>query len=200
MERNGQTGANEIGAVEQRALEARARLPTTAIECPLHRTPRVSASCRAMIADLRRHVQGQYLRLATLQVAYDCISNAIAELPIFEHYSFDLDTLDGSVDGQKFGVTRPTAKARCSRKYFGRGKGVAADTLLCNHVPLQDWLVGAHEFEAHHVFDICYRITSDIVPIGDLPKTHRVCTLEYHAFHRHLRRARRHPGPCPASK
>jgi hypothetical protein len=31
--------------------------------------------------------------------------------------------LYGSVDGQKFGVERPTVKARYSRKYFGRGKG-----------------------------------------------------------------------------
>jgi hypothetical protein len=48
--------------------------------------------------------------------------------------------LYGSVDGQKFGVERPTVKARYSRKYFGRGKGVVAYTLLSNHVPLQGWL------------------------------------------------------------
>jgi len=88
----------------------------------------------------------QYLRLATLQAANDCISNAVAELPIFPHYSFDLETLYGSVDGQKFGVARPTVKARHSRKYFGRGKGVVAYTLLCNHVPLQGWMIGAQEF------------------------------------------------------
>jgi hypothetical protein len=50
----------------------------------------------------------QYLRLQTLQAANDRISNAIAGLPIFEHYSFDLETLYGAVDGQKFGVERPT--------------------------------------------------------------------------------------------
>ena len=103
----------------------------------------------------------QYLRLATLRAGNDLISNAIAELPIFPHYSFDLETPYASVDGQKFGVTRPTVKARHSRKYFGRGKGVVAYTLLCNHVPRQGWLIGAHEFEAHHVFDIWYRNTSD---------------------------------------
>src|ERR1700722_13999868 len=36
--------------------------------------------------------------------------------------------------------------------------------LLSNHIPLQGWLIGAHEFEGHHVFDILYRNTSDIVP------------------------------------
>lgn len=35
-------------------------------------------------------------------------------------------------------------KARYSRKYFWRGKGVVAYTLLCNHVPLNGHLIGAH--------------------------------------------------------
>jgi len=116
----------------------------------------------------------QYLRQASLQAANDRISNAIAELPIFPHYSFDLDVLYGSVDGQKFSVERPTVKARHSRKYFGRGKGIVAYTLLCNHVPLQAWLIGAHEFEAHHVFDIWYRNTSDIVPTAITGDMHSV--------------------------
>lgn len=116
----------------------------------------------------------QYLRQASLQATNDRIRNGIAGLPIFAHYSFDLDALYGSVDGQNFGVERPTVKARYSRKYFGRGKGVVAYTLLCNQVPLQSWLIGAHEFEAQHVFDIWYRNTSDIVPTtstGDMPGT-----------------------------
>lgn len=116
----------------------------------------------------------QYLRQASLQAANDRISNAIAALPIFPHYSFDLDALYGAVDGQKFGVERPTVKARSSRKYFGRGKGVVAYTLLCNHVPLNGYLIGAHEYEAHHVFDIWYRNTSDIVPTAITGDMHSV--------------------------
>jgi NAD(P)-dependent dehydrogenase (short-subunit alcohol dehydrogenase family) len=60
-----------------------------------------------------------------------------AQLSIFPHYSFDLEILYGSVDGQKFEAADPTIKARHSRKYFGKGKGVVAYTLLANHVPLQ---------------------------------------------------------------
>ena len=116
----------------------------------------------------------QYLRQASLQAANDRISNAIAALPIFPHYSFGLDTLYGAVDGQKFSVERPTVKARYSRKYFGRGKGVVAYTLLCNHVPLNGYLIGAHEYEAHHVFDIWYRNTSDIVPTAITGDMHSV--------------------------
>ena len=94
----------------------------------------------ARTSDIPYHVleatYQQYLRQASLQAANDRISNGIAGLPIFPHYSFDVDALYGGVDGQKFGVERPTVKARHSRKYFGRGKGVVAYTLLCNHVPL----------------------------------------------------------------
>lgn len=106
----------------------------------------------------------QYLRLSTLQASNDCISNAIAQLPIFEHFSFDMGILYGSVDGQKFSMERPSIQARHSRKYFGRGKGVVAYTLLCNHVPLQGWVIGAHEYEAHYAFDVWYRNTSEIKP------------------------------------
>jgi TnpA family transposase len=125
----------------------------------------------------------QYLRLASLQAANDRISNGIADLPIFPHYSFDLDALYGSVDGQKFGVERPTVKARYSRKYFGRGKGVVAYTLLCNHVPLQGWLIGAHELEAHHVFDVWYRNTSDIVPTAITGDMHSVNKANFAILH-----------------
>ncbi len=118
----------------------------------------------------------QYLRQASLQAANDLISNAIAALPIFPHYSFDRDELYGAVDGQKFGVERPTVKARHSRKYFARGKGVVAYTMLCNHIPLNSYLIGAHDYEGHHVFDIWYRNTSDIVPTaitGDMHSVNR---------------------------
>ena len=106
----------------------------------------------------------QHIRLATLRNASDRISNFIASLSIFPLYSFDPDILYGSVDGQKFASAEPTIKARYSRKYFGKGKGVVAYTLLANHVPLETELIGANEHESHYVFDICYHNTSDIMP------------------------------------
>ena len=125
----------------------------------------------------------QYLRQASLQAANDRVSNGIARLPIFPYYSFDLDALYSSVDGQKFGVERPIIKARYSRKYFGRGKGVVAYTLLCNHVPLQSWLIGAHEFEAHHVFDVWYRNTSEMVPTVITGDMHSVNKANFAILH-----------------
>jgi TnpA family transposase len=143
----------------------------------------------ARTSDIPYHVlestYQQYLRQSTLHVANDCISNAISALPIFPHYSFDLGALYGAVDGQKLGVQRPTVKARHSRKYFGRGKGVVAYTLLCNHVPLNGYLIGAHEYEAHHVFDIWYRNTSGIVPTiitGDMHSINKANFAILHWF------------------
>jgi TnpA family transposase len=125
----------------------------------------------------------QYLRQASLQAANDRISNAIAALPIFPHYSFDLDALYGAVDGQKFGVERPTVKARYSRKYFGRGKGVVAYTMLCNHIPLNGYLICTQDYEGHHVFDIWYRNTSDIVPTTITGDMHSVNKANFAILH-----------------
>jgi len=141
----------------------------------------------ARTSDIPYHVlestYQQYLRQAMLHAANDRISNAIAALAIFPHYSFDLDALYGAVDGQKFGVERPTVKARYSRKYFGRGKGIVAYTLLCNHVPLNGYLIGAHEYEGHHVFDVWYRNTSDIVPSAITGDMHSVNKANFAILH-----------------
>ena len=122
----------------------------------------------AQTCDIPYHVleatHQQYCRLANLQAANDRISNFVAQLPIFDHYSFGIETLFGSVDGQKFASATPTTKARHSKKYFGGGKGVVAFTLLVNHLALRTNLLGANEHESHYVFDICYNNTTDIVP------------------------------------
>jgi TnpA family transposase len=125
----------------------------------------------------------QYLRLATLKKANDQISNFIAQLPIFPYYSFDLDVLYGSVDGQKFSVADPTVKARHSRKYFGKDRGVVAYSLLANHVALQTELLGANQHESYWVFDICYNNTSDIVPATITGDMHSINKANFAILH-----------------
>ena len=103
-------------------------------------------------------------RLATLKEANDIITNATKELPIFPDYSIDIEILFGGVDGQKFVVKHETTKARDSKKYFGKKKGVVAYTLLSCHIPLQLELISPHDHESYYTFDIWYNNTSDIVP------------------------------------
>ncbi|WP_148245201.1 Tn3 family transposase [Enterobacter asburiae] len=127
----------------------------------------------------------QYLRFSSLKAACDSISDAIKTLPVFPYYSLELGELYAAVDGQKFSVERPMIKARASKKYFGLGKGVVAYTLLCNHIPLNGYLIGAHEYEAHHVFDIWYRNTAGIVPTtitGDMHSINRANFAILHWF------------------
>ena len=96
----------------------------------------------------------QYMRLATLKKAHEIIAHHIALLSIFPHYTFDLDVLYGAIDGQKFETVTPTTKARHSKKYFKKGRGVMAYTMLSNYVPISSDVIGAHEHESHFVFDI----------------------------------------------
>ena len=72
------------------------------------------------------------VRLQTLKKANDLIGDDIAKMPIFPDYSLDMTILYGGLDGQKYEVARPTLKARRSKKYFKKGKGVVAYTLLVN--------------------------------------------------------------------
>ncbi len=127
----------------------------------------------------------QYMRLATLKQSNDLIANAIGKLSIFPHYNIDPTLLYGSVDGQKFEAETPTAKARYSRKYFNKGRGVVAYTLLSNHIPVQCELIGANEHESHFVFDIWYRNTSNIDPdiiTGDMHSVNKANFALMHWF------------------
>jgi hypothetical protein len=94
-----------------------------------------------------------FIRLETLKDANDLISNAIAELSIFNHYDID-NMLHSSSDGQKFEARINTINSRYSPKYFGLNKGVVSYTLVANHIPVNAKIIGANEHESHFVFAI----------------------------------------------
>jgi len=125
----------------------------------------------------------QHMRLSTLKKAHDDIANAMTRLSIFPHYTFDLDILYGSLDGQKYETTTPTAKARYSRKYYKKGRGVVAYTLLSNHVPIQCELIGAHEHESYFAFDVWYGNASLINPVVLTGDMHSVNKANFAIFH-----------------
>lgn len=104
------------------------------------------------------------IRLQTLKNANDLISEGISNMPIFSFYPLDMLILYAGVDGQKYEVQTDTIKARRSKKYFKKGKGVVAYTMLCNHVPLQVELIGAHDHESYFAFDIWYNNSTSITP------------------------------------
>ena len=111
-----------------------------------------------------RSVDDSYIRYETLTQSNDKVSNAIATLPIFAYYHVDDNQLFSSIDGQKFECRINTFKARYSSKYFSKGKGVSALTLVSNHVPVSTQVIGANEYEGHFAFDLLYNNSSDIQP------------------------------------
>ncbi len=129
---------------------------------------RIGLYSMADMSDIKNHLlrttAKNHIRPETLREANDCISNAIAQLPLFHHYGLETGSLHASADGQKFEAKRDTFKARYSRKYFGLNKGLVNYTLVANHVPVNARLIGANEHESHYVFDIIFNNTSDIHP------------------------------------
>ena len=111
-----------------------------------------------------RSVDDSYIRYETLTHSNDKVSNAIATLPIFAYYHVNDNQLFSSIDGQKFECRINTFKARYSSKYFSKGKGVSALTLVSNHVPVSTQVIGANEYEGHFAFDLLYNNTSEIQP------------------------------------
>ncbi|MFT7056836.1 MAG: TnpA family transposase, partial [Roseivirga sp.] len=111
-----------------------------------------------------RSVDDSYIRFETLDKSNDLVSNAIAALPIFGYYHIDDKQLFSSIDGQKFECRINTFKARYSSKYFSKGKGVSALTLVSNHVPVSTQVIGANEYEGHFAFDLLYNNSSTIQP------------------------------------
>lgn len=112
-----------------------------------------------------------YLRLETLHVANDALTNAIAALPMFRQYDIR-DELHSSSDGQRLETQIETINARHSSKYFGLKKGVSAYTLVANHVPINARIIGTHEHESHFVFDLLHNNTTDVRPERHSTDTH----------------------------
>jgi TnpA family transposase len=105
-----------------------------------------------------------FIRLETLKLGNDLITNPLAELPIFQYYNIEEEIIHGSIDGQKYNTQIDTINARHSLKYFGLGKGITSLTLVANHIPINAKIIGAHEHESYFVFDLLYNNTSDVDP------------------------------------
>jgi len=126
-----------------------------------------------------------FFSLNTLREANDCIVNQIAKMPIFQFYTLSEYGIHASIDGQKVETKNHTIKARYSKKYFGLGKGVVSLKLVANHVPINDKIIGANEYEGHYLFDLTYNNSSDVdlyAVSGDMHSINRVNFALMHMF------------------
>lgn len=60
---------------------------------------------------------------------------------------------------------------------------MVAYTLLCNHVPINGYLIGTNDYEAHHVFDIWYRNTSEVKPTAITGDMHSINKANFAILH-----------------
>ena len=123
-----------------------------------------------------------YVRLETLRAANDQVSNAAAELPIFQYYDIG-DLVHSSSDGQKFETRIHTINARHSLKYFSLKKGVVAYTLVANHLPINARVIGAHEHESHYVYDLLANNTTEVQPARHSTDTHGTNHVNFALLH-----------------
>ena len=126
-----------------------------------------------------RAVNDSYIRPETTSAANERISNAISKLSIFKHYTINESAPFGSIDGQKHACRINTFRARYSAKYFRKGKGVSAMTLVSNHIPLNTTVISPNEYEGHFAFDLLYNNTSDIQPSTLATDTHGVNNVNF---------------------
>lgn len=136
-----------------------------------------SASDRSI--GILRDVNDKFIRPETTGMANTVISDAIANLSVYKYWTINEDSPFGSVDGQKHTCRINTFKARYSAKYFRKGKGVSAMTLVSNHVPLSTVVISPNEYEGHFAFDLLYNNTSEIQPKSLATDNHGINNVNF---------------------
>lgn len=126
-----------------------------------------------------REVNEKFIRPDTTELANVVISDAIAKLSVFKYWTINEDSPFGSIDGQKHTCIINTFKARFSAKYFRKGKGVSALTLVSNHVPLATVVISPNEYEGNFAFDLLYNNSSEIQPKSLATYNHGVNNVNF---------------------
>jgi len=60
---------------------------------------------------------------------------------------------------------------------------MVAYTLLCNHIPINGYLIGTNDYEGHHIFDIWYRNTSAVKPSAITGDMHSINKANFAILH-----------------
>lgn len=120
---------------------------------------------------LKRTVDS-FIRQQTLKEANRIIVDATADLPMFESYNVEGQTIHSSSDGQKYPTRFDTFNARYSPKYFGLGKGISLNTMVLNNVPVNAKIFGANDHESHYVLDLIHNNPTKLQPSIHSTDTH----------------------------
>lgn len=147
---------------------------------------RLGSRKMANMSDLKESAlltaEASYIRLETLLPAIDKINNAISKLPIFKEWHI-MGLLHGSLDGLKLETSIRNMMARHSSKYFGDGAGVSAYNEIVNWLSLSSRLIGCHDYEGHHAFEMVHhQNTSEIKPTHISTDKHGLNAINFALF------------------
>lgn len=109
-----------------------------------------------------RSTHENFIRIDTLCVANDIVSNYVHSLPIFKLWNLLEDKVLADADGQKFSTSDNTIQSRYSKKYLGKGRGISLYTLIANFVAVNAKTIGLNEYEGHSLYDMIYGNKTDI--------------------------------------
>jgi TnpA family transposase len=146
-------------------------------------------SCMKYMSDINEklllNTYNNYIRQKTIVLASNKLIDKMAMLPIFKEYNLSAYGIHASVDGQKLETRYNTIKSRHSKKYYGLGQGVSANTLLANYLPLCTRIIGANEHESYYLLDMV-RSNSSTVTVaavsGDMHSVNRVNYILLYIF------------------
>ena len=147
---------------------------------------RLGSRKMANMSDLKESAlltaEASYVRLETLLPAIDKINNVISKFPIFKEWHI-MDLLHGSLDGLKIELSIKNMMARHSRKFFGDGAGVSAYNEVLNWLSLSSRLIGCHDYEGHHAFEMVHhQNTSEIKPTHISTDKHGLNAINFALF------------------
>jgi len=108
-------------------------------------------------------IDENFLYAENLRKVNDVVSNYIHRQSISRVWDLLDNQVIGDADGQKYETRHHTLQSRYSSKYFGTYKGISVYTLVANYIPINSKVIGPNEHESHHLYDILYNNSTDVV-------------------------------------
>ena len=157
---------NGFTHMKDRYIKRKTPVPLALNACLMSQAFGIGENKMAEMSDLNfnllRSTHEDFIRVDTLCVVNDMVSNYICSLPIFKRWDLLNEKLLADTDGQKFATSDSTIQSRYSKKYLGKGRGISLYTLIANFVAVNAKNIGLNEYEGHSLFDMIYGNKTDI--------------------------------------
>lgn len=109
-------------------------------------------------------IQANCFQIENIMESNKLVVEATAALPIFKYHNLPGEKLHAGFDGEKIVARYETFNAKYSSKYFGTEKGLVVLSMILNGIAVNFKIIGAHEREAHYIFDMLFNNNTDLKP------------------------------------